>query len=225
MTVVDIIVPALHRTGNPPVLMDSLRRTADGCFRCWFIIEDGDVEERRAVENAGATAVDHGGTFPEKVQFAWEMLQERGDCAPWIMPVGDDVMFHPGWLDAALAAAQEYGWDVVGTNDLLNPRVLSGTHATHPLIRSDYIAKRGASWDGPGTVCHTGYRHCYVDNEWSRVALDRGVFGVALNSVVEHLHPFNNKVLDPSGYDEAYASMHSDAAIYVKREAQFAAMI
>ena len=51
-----------------------------------------------------------------------------------------------------------------------NPRVISGEHGTHLLIRRSYIDEVGASWgtDGkgtPGEVCHDGYTHMYVDDE------------------------------------------------------------
>ena len=60
---------------------------------------------------------------------------------------GDDVRFRAGWLDHAQDVARRYGAQVVGTNDAANPRVMRGEHATHPLIRRDYIAEHGAPFD------------------------------------------------------------------------------
>ena len=219
MLVVDVVIPVLHRPKNVAPLMESLWRTARGSVRPWFIVEHGDDKEKQAVLDAGAVPLIYSGTFPEKVNFAWNYIQQHagGGSADWLMPIGDDVIFHEGWLEAALVAADKYGWDVVGTNDLLNPAVLSGHHATHPLIRTSYIADRGASWDGPGTVCSEQLLHCFVDTEWSTVAVERGVFGVALDSVVEHIHPFNGKAPDDEGYRKAYESFNQDAATYARR--------
>lgn len=108
---------------------------------------------------------------------------------PWIFITGDDVRFHPGWLDHAQQTARDTGAQVVGTNDLGNPKVMSGEHAVHMLIARDYIEQVGASWDGPGVVCHEGYRHNFVDNEIVAAAKQRGVWAPSLASVVEHLHP------------------------------------
>jgi hypothetical protein len=109
--------------------------------------------------------------------------------APWIFITGDDVRFHPGWLDHAQHIAALTGAHVVGTNDWGNPRVMAGEHGTHLLIRRSYIEEQGASWDGPGVVCHEGYRHNYVDDEIVTVAKQRGVWVSAPGSVVEHFHP------------------------------------
>src|ERR1051326_8136929 len=126
---------------------------------------------------AGAQVrVAQGNTFSEKVNHGYRVTKE-----PWLLLAGDDVRFHPGWLEAA----QKVGTDVVGTNDLGNPRVLEGQHTCHPLIKRSYIDKVGASWDGPGIVAHEGYRHWFVDDEIVTAAKQRKVWGFAKDSVVE----------------------------------------
>jgi hypothetical protein len=201
---VDVIVPVLHRPQNVKPLMESLTAST-GLATAWFVCEEHDEAEI-------AEVVEHGGevltfpechTFAEKVNaaYSWRGVNAGDwDPAPWVLLVGDDVRFRPGWLDAALDVARRYHADVVGTNDLANPRVMRGEHATHPLIRRSYIDELGASWDGPGVVCHESYRHWCVDDEIVTVAKQRGVFQSALASQVEHLHPIAGK----SEMDEVY---------------------
>jgi GT2 family glycosyltransferase len=179
---VDVIVPVLHRPENVPTLLRSLRAST-GLAECYFVCEPEDDEEIAAVLAEGGRVLRFPGTFARKVNHAYGLTD-----APWLLLVGDDVRFRPGWLDQALNIAERYHADVVGTNDLLNIRVIRGEHATHPLIRRAYVSRVGASWDGPGIVCHEGYRHWFVDDEITVAAQLRGVFQAALGSHVEHLH-------------------------------------
>ncbi len=99
--------------------------------------------------------------------------------------------------------ANRWDADVVGTNDLLNPRVMRGEHATHMLIRRSYIDEIGSSWDGPGIVAHEGYHHWYVDDEIVMAAKLRGRFQAAVGSHVQHFHPMGGKVPDDEVYVKA----------------------
>jgi hypothetical protein len=135
---------------------------------------------------------------------------------PWLLVVGDDVRFHPGWLDQAQAVAGDR-LHVIGTNDLSNPRVTSGQHATHVLIRRSYVDDVGASWDGPKVVAHEGYRHWYVDDEIVTAAKQRGVWAMAINSHVEHLHPAWGKGAHDEVYELGMSFAEQDKATFEAR--------
>lgn len=140
------------------------------------------------------------------------------DAPPsWLFITGDDVSFHPGWLDHAQHTAKATGAEVVGTNDLGNPRVTSGEHATHLMISRAYIEKQGASWDEPGVVCHEGYRHWYVDDEIVTAAKQRGVWASSLGSIVEHMHPLFGKADDDEVYRIGQRRSGRDAAVFRDR--------
>lgn len=205
---VDVIVPVLHRPQNVRPFMESLRATT-GMATAWFIVEEGDDEEMQEVARRGGHALWWTGTFAEKVNYAYRELSPDPfrPPSPWIFLCGDDVVFRPGWLDQALATAHATGAKVIGTNDLANSRVMKGGHATHMLIARDYIDEVGASWDGPGIVCHPGYRHWFVDDEIVTAAKQRGVWAPCLASIVEHMHPIAGKAED----DEVYRLGRSEA--------------
>ena len=122
--------------------------------------------------------------FPTKLNYGY-----AHSTADWIQFVGDDVTFHPGWLDHQQWIADSYKAKVVGSADLANPRVMAGEHATHWMVARDYIEESGASWDGPGTFAHEGYKHWFVDDEIVLKAKLEGVFQSALGAVIEHHHP------------------------------------
>ena len=211
-----VIVPVLGRPESAAPFMQSLRAST-GLATVYAISQPDDTETTDAWVAAGAEVlICANTTFAEKVNWGYELTDE-----PWIFIVGDDVRFHPGWLDHAQATAGD-DYDVIGTNDLGNPRVLNGEHATHMLIRRAHVDKVGASWDGPGVVCHEGYRHWYVDDEIVTAARQRGVFAMAIGSVVEHLHPAWGKGERDEVYELGQSHADEDRALFEKRAAEHA---
>jgi hypothetical protein len=136
-------------------------------------------------------------------------------AADWFFLGADDLHFHPGWLDAALEAHTATGACVIGTNDLGNPRVTSGIHATHSLVHHDYC--ECGTLDEPWKLLHEGYGHCFVDDELIGTAMLRGTFVMALGSHVEHLHPNWSKAADDETYRKGMASFHADQALHQRR--------
>lgn len=205
---VDVIVPVLHRPQNVRPLVESLRAST-GLADLTFVVEPDDLLEMAAVEKVGARWITHPGTFAAKANAGY-----KATTAPWILLCGDDVRFHPGWLDRAVAT----GRDVVGTFDGGGyPRVAAGEVSPHPLIRRSYIDEQGASWDGPGIVCHEGYGHWFVDEEIATVARQRGVWAAAHGSLVEHLHPLFGTAPDDEVYRKGRETEEADKRLFLAR--------
>ena len=210
---VDVIVPVLRRPQNAEPFMRSLRAST-GLARVFAVAQDDDVETAKAWAEAGATLVPSGAreSFAMKVNDGF-----AASDSPWVFLVGDDVRFHAGWLDHAQQVAGRADAQVVGTNDLGNPRVTAGEHATHLLIRRSYVESVGASWDGPGVVCHEGYRHWFVDDELVLAAKQRGVWAMALGSLVEHLHPAWGKAPMDDVYELGQRAASGDERLFKSR--------
>jgi hypothetical protein len=183
-----------------------------GLATATFVVEEGDDVEAAEVERCGGRVLFRSGTFAEKVNYAFDET-----VSPWLFLAGDDVRFRPGWLDHIQDVGRRYGAAVVGSNDLVNPRVMRGEHATHMAIRRDYVREHGASWDGPGVVCHEGYRHWFVDDEIVTVAKSRQTFQMALASEVEHMHPMGGKAPNDEIYDLGAAHSKQDEAHFKAR--------
>jgi hypothetical protein len=213
---VGVLVPVLGRPQNAEPFMKSLRAST-GLATAYAIHDDRDVQSRDAWKAAGAVTLSSPETpFACKINRAFDQTSE-----PWVFLAGDDVKFFPGWLDHALFASRLSGAQVVGTNDLHNPRVTRGEHATHLLIGREYVDEHGGSWDGPGVVCHAGYQHWFVDDEIVAVAKARNVFTVALASKVEHLHPLWDLAEDDSTYQLGQKSAEIDHKLFRKRSHDF----
>jgi hypothetical protein len=181
---VAVLVPTMGRPQNAEPFMGSLAATTP-MARGVAIIEKGDNANEDAWRAAGADVVmtETGvRSFARKINAVFPSTTE-----PWVFLVGDDVRFHARWFDHAINMANLRYASVVGTNDL--SRKATTDYSPHLLIRRTYIESVGASWDGPGLICHEGYRHNYVDTEIVAAAHERGVWAGTLEAIVEHLHP------------------------------------
>ena len=209
---VAVIVPVLRRPDNAQPFMTSLRAST-GLATVYAIADHDDPETAEAWAAAGAEViVGDAVTFAKKVNLGYAKTSE-----PWLFLVGDDVKFHSGWLDHAQHVAEVLEAHVVGTNDLGNPRVMAGEHATHLLVRRSYVDEVGGGWDGPGVVAHEGYRHWFCDDELVTAAKQRGVWQMALGSVVEHLHPAWGKAETDEVYQIGFDAAEADKSLFAER--------
>lgn len=191
-----ILIPVLRRPHRVAPLLASIAEATPESHRVLFIVELLDTEERRAIDLAGAEHV-----IVERPQRSYARKINAGyrsSVEPLLFLGADDIAPHPGWLSAAVA---KLGGpvQVVGTNDMLNPRVIAGEHSTHSLVTRAYCDTFGTI-DEPGMVLHPGYGHDYVDDEFVATAKLRGAYAHAHDSVVEHLHPWAGKAPSDATY-------------------------
>jgi hypothetical protein len=116
-----------------------------------------------------------------------------------VMFLGDDTIPQPDFLKNALAAMQALpeGWGLVGLND--------GHHdgnqlATHWLAHKKLLLPLG------GEFFHTGYKHCFCDNELIDRCRAMGRYVWAENAGIKH----DNPILDGQEMDEDYQRVYDD---------------
>lgn len=207
---VAVIVPVVGRPHNAGPFMESLRASEPERAVVYALCEHDDPASQEAWKAAGAVVVaDHEGrTYAEKINIALDRTEE-----PWLLPVGDDVKFHPGWLDGALAKAPA---KVIGTNDL---QMAHAARSPHTFIERDYIMSVGAGWNGPGTISFL-YDHWYVDDEIATSAQQREVWAYAPESVIEHLHVTNHKSADDDIYIRGRTRGAAQYPVFIDRAKQ-----
>lgn len=181
-----MLVPVLGRPKRIETLAADVAAATPEPHRVLFIATRGDHATVQALKGHDHLIVDRPGSYAQKINAGYRHTDD-----PVLFMAADDLHFHPGWLPAALAHLGPA--EVVGTNDLGNPRTLRGEHACHNLFTRSYIEERSGVIDQPGVVLNEGYRHAYVDDEFVGTARHRGVWAFAETSVVEHLHPFFGK--------------------------------
>lgn len=212
MTDLVILVPMLGRPHRVAPLLESIRETCDA--RVLFCLTPGDAAVLRAVEAAGGQCImvaqKPAGDYARKINQGYQFTTQ-----PHIFCGADDLRFHPGWYEAAVAEMRD-GIGVVGTNDLGSPRVIAGEHSTHSLVARWYADQFGTI-DQPGEIMHEGYQHEWVDDELVGTAMARGAWAFASGSKVEHLHPNWGKAPSDRQYAQQRTRMRQGATLYRKR--------
>lgn len=208
---IDILVPVLGRPGNAQPLVDSIRDNTEVSYRITFLVTPDDRDEVLAVQKTGQPYI----RSPQP-GYAHKMnLGASLTGGEFIFLGADDIRFHPGWDHAAIDRYHETGCAVVGTNDLGNPTVMAGRHATHLLVHRSYLPL--GTIDEPGKLLHEGYGHNWVDTEFIETAKKRGQWTFAKDSHVEHLHPFWQKGKDDPIYAKGRSSNAADMRLFNQR--------
>lgn len=218
---VTIAVPVLRRPHRVlPLLLSIADATRGHDWRAVFAVSPSDEPTRKAVVDARTIDPEHVGIvyMPEDYEGRGDFARKTnrvadGTDTPWVFTAADDLLFHPGWLDAALAHAAP-GIGVIGTNDMCNRRVMRGEHATHLLVARWYIDQHGTI-DEPGRIFHEGYPHECCDDEAVQTAMARGAWAFARDSIVEHAHP----TVGRGEWDDTYTG----AAVGTTRQERMAA--
>lgn len=217
---IDILIPVLNRPHRAVPLAENIHEATVNEHRIYFLCSADDDDQ--IVESRKAGLVIHTKRAAGPGDYAMKInLGYRETKFPWIFLGADDLCFCPGWDVHALATAEATGASVIGTDDLGNPTVQRGDHATHLLVRRSYVDERGASWDGPGVVYHEGYDHQFVDSEVVHLAKKRGVWAFSRSSKVEHMHTFWGKSERDATYDKALAKSHEDNRLWAQRRRQY----
>lgn len=197
---VAILIPALGRPDTVSKVVRSLRRTTSNS-RIVFLCTEGDnLVIDKVLHDPEAECIvippNERGDYAKKINLGYRETKE-----PLLFLGATDLWFWPRWYENAVEKLSD-GIGVVGTNDLGNPDVLAGVHSTHSLVTRDYVDQYGTI-ETPGEVLYEGYWHEYVDNEFIETAKSRDAFAMAMDSVVEHLHPWFNKAKTDKSYRDA----------------------
>lgn len=220
MANVCIVVPVLNRPERIVPFIESVSRATTG-FRLLFVATGTDRPEIEALARAGAdyitpSADRQPGDYARKINAGM-----RASTEPLIFTGADDLVFSPGWLEAAMAKLAD-GIGVVGTNDLGNPDVVAGRHATHSIVTRDYALEHG-TYDQPGVIYHEGYDHNFCDVEMVQTAIRRRAWAFAADSIVEHVHPSWKKAESDPTYELGKAQWRMDARTWNIRKRRLAA--
>ena len=187
MADVVVIIPTLGRPHHIKPLLSSLYHSTDRA-RPLFICNRYDSRVISVIRREGGdilfvdTEPGAPGDYAIKINAGY-----RNSNEPLIFLGATDLKFHVNWLENA----EQYITDqiqVVGTNDLGNPDVLRGNHSTHSLLTRKYADDFGTIDESNKILCEE-YVHEYVDNEFCETAKHRNAWAMAMDSIVEHMHP------------------------------------
>ncbi len=212
---IDLLIPVLGRPGNAQPLVDSIHAATMIPHTILFICSRDDHAQIEACRQTGAVVVlSDDDRYAPKINLGATFPHSNTESL-WLFLGADDLKFHPGWDTAAFNDPNIFASRVIGTNDLGNPTVMAGKHATHSLVHRTYIEQ--GTIDEPGKLLHEGYQHNFVDNEFIATAKWRGEWAFAFGSHVEHLHPFWRKSEDDRTYQLGRRTYHADSRLWRQR--------
>jgi hypothetical protein len=207
------LVPVLGRPRNARPLAESFYASEFGVdISLWFICSPDDLDQTAAAHEAAGNGGGvimapwpggMRGDYARKINLGLWMTDDE-----FVLCGADDLAFDLAWADVAVAQLEHDETGFCGTNDLANPKVMRGQHATHPVVRRTYALECGTI-DTPGLIYHEGYHHLCVDNEATETAMHRGCWSFAEESIVRHRHPIFDRTVRT---DETYqhGSAHAD---------------
>lgn len=217
-----IIIPTLGRADVLAPLLQNLRQTTEFRYRVYLVVDHEDQETRHVLETMPGcdfATVLCDGTYPIKTNAGYA----ASGAEELVLPTADDVVFHDGWLRAALRRFENPDVQVVGTLDL-TPATAKEKHATMPIVRRSYIEGLGAVFGDPGKVFHEGYHHSFVETEMWQLACHRGVAVFERESVIEHRHHgWGTREADATDAKGNQQGWDSDKALFQKRRAEWTA--
>lgn len=216
-----MISALLATTGRPAMAERSVRgfiETTDG----------HDVEIVCAIDNSPET-VSHLTTmeYPPRVHLEIDHRREyRGCSRAWndalrlstgdpIVLAADDLVWHPGWLEAALdcLAAFPDGWGMVGFND---------GHWTDELATHYLLSRRMIIEHFGGRIAWEEYRHSFNDVEANERARRAGRYTWCADARVSHQHwIFGDRPQDATDTRSLPEHPGSEAAYQARRAAGF----
>jgi hypothetical protein len=134
-------------------------------------------------------------------EFEYEILNRLAKRAKgeFLCVLGDDTIPQKGFIGHALMDMKELpdGWGLVAFDD--------GTHrplATHFIVDKRVVALLG------GDLLHSGYKHCFADNEITDRLAEVGRVKYSEHAVVIHDHPLLNGKGE-GAFDDIYKRAYS----------------
>lgn len=208
---VAVLIPTYRRAHRVGEVTTNILESTEHA-NVYFICESDDEETIETVTfTVGANLIinDRSRNYAGAINTGVHATDE-----PYVFAGADDLNFHPGWYEAA-SKKLEYPIHVVGTNDLHNPDVLSGAHATHYLVTRWY-AHNGCI-DAANTMLCEKYDHNYCDTEFIAFAQHRGMYAPCLEAIVEHKHWAWGKAPMDATYEKGCRTEPQDKALFYER--------
>lgn len=208
---VAVLIPTFGRADRIPAVTTNVLESTEHA-NVYFICEQDDKDSIETVTfTVGANLIINQRTrnYAGAINTGVHETDE-----PYLFAGADDLNFHPGWYETA-RQKMRYPIRVVGTNDLHNPDVLAGAHATHYLVDRWYAYK--GCIDQPGMMLCEKYHHNYCDTEFITLAQQRGYYAPCLDAVVEHNHWTWGKAQMDDTYAKGRDTEQFDRVLFAER--------
>ncbi len=200
-----VILPTLGRAKRLEIAVTSLwRTTMDFNVECIVVSEEG--ASRRIGTDLGCRVIKTPGGLTAVEKWNLGAAEAKGE---WIALGADDLLYHKGWLEAALEANIS---GYVGFNDLF---LRLRTFATHFMMTKAFAIENNG-----GCLAIPAYHSWFLDMETAARAKRAGAYVYAEKAIVEHRHVDHGMArMDPT-YEIGKKWHDVDQAIYERRQVE-----
>jgi GT2 family glycosyltransferase len=203
---VAVVIPSVNRPEQLKRNLEQLLTTAPDA-EVVLVLQPEDKASRDVAKEFSVIVADQEpGVGPVA---AWNVGAAKTNAKNFVLGA-DDLWFHDGWYEEALAqmaGVNNYG--VVGLNDL-SP--WEGRLATHYMISRAYAV---CEWGGVIVCPH--YKHYFLDNEATERARRDERYVWAENAIAEHMHPAWKKAVVDDVYSLGQEQGKDDGAVFQRR--------
>jgi len=207
---IGILIPTYRRADALRALVDNIHDATILTHTIYLVAEEHDAATVAMFGCLPAVALKgRFGSFARALNWVYRATNE-----PLVMVANDDLYFHDGWDEKAVARLND-AHHVVGLNDG------SGDCNCFHLIRRSFVRKHSCVYDRPDMLVHE-YEHLCPDTELTMYAQLRGVWVSAPDAVVEHMHWRHGKAsVDHPNYAHGLATNRKDLETYARRQAKW----
>jgi hypothetical protein len=132
--------------------------------------------------------------------------------------LGDDTVAAPGYIKNALAEMANFPDDcgLVGLDDMSGRFDDGKTLATHWVAHLDLLPLIGNEF------FHTGYQHCFCDNELQERLMALGLYKFSKKAIAMHDHPMISGADMDDDYRRVYSSevFNADKKLFLQRKSE-----
>ena len=201
---VSVITPSTRRPAQLRACMERLIETTQGHDVEIICVIDACLNSLIALDGLDIIVLDN--PKHQGAAACWNQGSEVATGDAFVLG-SDDVVYHPGWLDAALAALESIGGSgMVGLNDTHVPE---HAFATHYLMTRDFIMEHMG-----GCFVIPSYGHQYIDIEATARGRRARQYIWAKDAIVEHRHPAHKNAPRDEVYALGASFMAADQATY-----------
>jgi glycosyltransferase involved in cell wall biosynthesis len=184
--VISIFVPTSGRPAMFRDMLKSLRETTFGYNVEVVAVIDADEEALRYAYDYCVDTIDYS-PVRRGALWGWNKGLELSS-GEWLIPAGDDQIFHKGWLGYAIDAFNNElgGYGVLGMNDL--------AYNGNIQVATMWMFDRAYCQEHMGGIfAPPCYAYYCIDLEWWEKARMLNRYYWCEESVVEHLHSAHGK--------------------------------
>lgn len=215
MDTIAILLPTIGRSERLDAVVKNIHETTTTPHKIYLICERFDLEsiKKASLLHEECMEVNTNG-YVAAINVGY-----RSSTEPFVFCGSDDIVFEPEWDIKMLKVFEDKAIGIVGAKDEWTISK-TGKHASHFMVRREYIVKQSGVMDERNVIYSSAYIHIMCDIETEQTAMKRGAFAMS-DAFISHKHWFMGTAKKDATYQRAMDAQHHDMTSYNARRNKF----